>query len=155
MPDYVVIALFNEANILVAHKDRPDWQKGRLNLPGGKIEPGESSEIAAHRELKEETGLESNLEVMGYIVDGSSIIYCYRGFSKADPMPQPGETERMEWLSLESIRSDPRLIPNLRVIIPMMYCGMNDWVVMDSFRAGDSKRHSFQVVVPTYALAQS
>ena len=43
--------------VLIVKKDRPEWQKGRYNLPGGKIEEGEFPEEAAIRELEEEAGL--------------------------------------------------------------------------------------------------
>jgi 8-oxo-dGTP pyrophosphatase MutT (NUDIX family) len=45
-------------DVLLVHKDRPEWQKGRLNLIGGKLEEGEDAITAAVRELGEESGLE-------------------------------------------------------------------------------------------------
>jgi 8-oxo-dGTP diphosphatase len=39
-------------------KDKPDWQKGKLNGVGGSIEPGEMPIDAMVREFKEETGVE-------------------------------------------------------------------------------------------------
>lgn len=38
-------------------KRRKDPFAGKLNFVGGKVEPGESSEEAAYRELQEETGI--------------------------------------------------------------------------------------------------
>lgn len=38
-------------------KDKPDWQRGRLNGVGGTIEPGEDAVAAMVREFKEETGV--------------------------------------------------------------------------------------------------
>ncbi len=48
----------NKNRVLLILKNKPAWQKGKVNLVGGKIEPGEEPEQAAQRELKEETGLE-------------------------------------------------------------------------------------------------
>lgn len=44
-------------NVLIVHKDKPAWQKGWINLVGGKIEQSETPEEAAYRELMEESGL--------------------------------------------------------------------------------------------------
>ncbi|MFT8319218.1 MAG: NUDIX domain-containing protein [Sporolactobacillus sp.] len=49
---YVVIASKMDGKwILVKHRERETWE-----IPGGKIEKGESAETAARRELWEETG---------------------------------------------------------------------------------------------------
>jgi 8-oxo-dGTP diphosphatase len=55
---YVAGFLFRNQGREVAliRKNKPDWQKGKLNGIGGKIEAGESPLIAMHREFQEETG---------------------------------------------------------------------------------------------------
>jgi len=56
---YVVGLIFDESfeNILLIRKNRPDWQKGRLNGVGGKVEEQETSYEAMVRECEEECGL--------------------------------------------------------------------------------------------------
>lgn len=51
--------LFDEPlqNVLLIRKNRPQWQAGKMNGVGGKVEPGETPQGAAPRELFEETGL--------------------------------------------------------------------------------------------------
>lgn len=51
------MALVLQDNVLLIEKQRPEWQKGRLNGVGGKIEPGEADSSAMIREFAEETGL--------------------------------------------------------------------------------------------------
>lgn len=60
--EYVVGFAFdeNEKNVILVRKQRPEWQKGALNGPGGHIEDGESMLVAMAREFKEEVGIETN-----------------------------------------------------------------------------------------------
>ena len=60
--EYVVGFAFdeNEKNVILVRKERPEWQKGALNGPGGHIEDGESMLVAMAREFKEEVGIETN-----------------------------------------------------------------------------------------------
>jgi 8-oxo-dGTP pyrophosphatase MutT (NUDIX family) len=47
--------------VILIKKRRPNWQAGKLNGPGGKIEAGETPEQAMIREFKEETGIDTEL----------------------------------------------------------------------------------------------
>lgn len=47
----VIVAEYQDRFIIVKHKDRATWE-----IPGGRIEDGESFDKAAQRELYEETG---------------------------------------------------------------------------------------------------
>lgn len=56
---YVVGFMFapNGRDVVLIQKNRPEWQKDKLNGVGGKIEPGETPEAAMVREFYEETGV--------------------------------------------------------------------------------------------------
>ena len=57
--EYVVCLLFSDdlKQVVLIKKNRPLWQAGLLNGPGGKIEADESIDYAARREFLEETGI--------------------------------------------------------------------------------------------------
>jgi 8-oxo-dGTP diphosphatase len=44
--------------VVLIRKNRPAWQAGKLNGPGGKVEPGETPHDAMVRQFAEETGCE-------------------------------------------------------------------------------------------------
>lgn len=159
MQDYVIVfarsrdsfVLPDHMPILVVAKLKPAWQVGKLNLVGGKIEPGEGPWFAAVRELKEETGLAPNsgddVQLMGEITGKEWHIWCYSiKVPHTALSPQDGETEKVFWMNWKELRDDPRLIPNLKVIIPLMIAGSRDWVIKDDTGvSGD--RHEFTIEV--------
>ncbi|MDQ0794195.1 (deoxy)nucleoside triphosphate pyrophosphohydrolase [Streptomyces sp. B1I3] len=61
MNDSVVVAgaVYDEGRLLAARRSAPPELAGRWELPGGKLEPGESGEQALVRELREELGVET------------------------------------------------------------------------------------------------
>ena len=52
-------AVLDQGRLLAARRSAPPELAGRWELPGGKVEPGESGEQALVRELREELGVES------------------------------------------------------------------------------------------------
>jgi len=57
---YVLGFMFNknETDVLLIEKQKPAWQRGKLNGIGGKVEFGEMNIDAIIREFKEECGIE-------------------------------------------------------------------------------------------------
>lgn len=61
MKKYTVGFIFNPilSKVLLIRKERPEWQKGKLNGVGGKIEQRETSKHCIVREVAEECGLQT------------------------------------------------------------------------------------------------
>jgi 8-oxo-dGTP diphosphatase len=143
---YVLIHAYDVKHperVLLVEKNRPAWQRGCLNLLGGKIEEGESELDCAIRELKEESGLtikstrrrqldgHPDVKLMGAIVSEASMVYCVSlpVDSTVKLKPRKGETELASWHEWDVVKSDPRLMPNLRCVIPMIKAGVTGWFV--------------------------
>jgi 8-oxo-dGTP diphosphatase len=139
-------------SVLVVLKDKPEQQKGRFNLIGGKVDPGETPKVAAIRELKEETGLDpvsaESVTLLGRITGNWGVVYCYRiGVFYNAPSPRPGETEIVSWLDWSELKTSKYLMPNLRVIIPLMMTDTPDWLITDDGESRHLSRHDFSVNV--------
>lgn len=72
IPAVNVIATVNE-KIIILDQEQPG-RAAYPSLPGGKIDPGETPETAAHRELSEETGYASkDLTALAYYNENSKV----------------------------------------------------------------------------------
>jgi 8-oxo-dGTP diphosphatase len=58
----VAAALVRDGRLLAARRTTPPEAAGRWELPGGKVEPGESADRAVVREVAEELGCEAAIE---------------------------------------------------------------------------------------------
>ncbi|RRV10566.1 NUDIX domain-containing protein [Pseudomonas sp. v388] len=90
-----VICLSND-KILLVRKKAPEW-----SLPGGKVEPGETPQQGAARELQEETRLLlSGAEFLGKHTTGAEEHHLYRLAISKEAVPMPGhEIVECRWFS--------------------------------------------------------
>jgi 8-oxo-dGTP diphosphatase len=102
-----LVFVIKEGKVLLIRKQR-GLGKGKVNGPGGKVDPGEDSVECAIRECHEELGIHvSNLECMGehkfQFIDGYSI-HCWV-FRTGDVEGEAVETEEAIplWTRIENI----------------------------------------------------
>lgn len=117
---YVVGFMFDstERSVLLIRKNRPAWQDGKLNGIGGRIEHGESSEQAMHRECLEEVGLDVKSWKQFCVISDERgwhiyFFYAYGPIRQGKAMTD----ERPEVVDVRAIPSD--VIPNLKWLVPM------------------------------------
>lgn len=120
MKTYVLGFLFtkDERVVWLIRKNKPEWQAGKLNGIGGKVELNELPLDAMRREFKEEAGLTID-DWKWYATitaDHTSYeVYCYYSFSDEKPQTMTDEVVT-RWPVFTSASS---IIPNLNWLIPM------------------------------------
>ena len=111
--DGASIALFKDRKILVVKRGRAPFA-GLWSLPGGKVEGSETPRQAVCRELKEETGIEAEIEGIVDTVrvaagnDGSGqAVTCrltvYYGRPSGGTLQAGSDAEAAEWVPLDDV----------------------------------------------------
>jgi len=98
----VGVALGHRGRVLAARRSYPAPAAGRWELPGGKVDPGESAEAAAVREIAEELGC--GVAVTGWlepevrIRDGLVLRVATATLVDGEPVPRAGQHDAVRWL---------------------------------------------------------
>lgn len=133
---YVVGFLFDDSahRVVMIRKKRPEWQAGKLNGVGGKIEKGEWADTAMIREFREEAGVQvpnwhqfirlqyREADLFFYAAKSSSL------FEQARTM----EDEEIEHVGVDFALGNMRTQfadPNLEWLIPMARYAVRDRIV--------------------------
>jgi 8-oxo-dGTP pyrophosphatase MutT (NUDIX family) len=109
-----VVALTPEGKVVVVRQYRFGSGSLTTEIPAGIIEPGETSQEAAQRELSEETGYSSEeWEYLGYVEPNPAYLdnRCHHWLARnatktGEPELDEGEDVAVGELSLDEIRSE-------------------------------------------------
>jgi 8-oxo-dGTP diphosphatase len=118
---YVAGLCFDNSKKIVAlvKKNRPAWQKGKLNAIGGKIEKDETPIEAIRREFLEETGVEiQSWEETCTLTGKDWEVHFFHTFNDAVFNVRVMTDEAILLTEIEDLDYS-MLIPNLRVIVPL------------------------------------
>ena len=109
--DFVLLVALQEDKLILVRQYRPATDRVYLSLPAGFLEPGESPEDGARREMTEETGLSvvscrllGELDPLpGYIQSRAYVVWCELGswesrkFGTYDDEMEIDEVVKVEW----------------------------------------------------------
>ena len=104
LPNAASVALVRKTDLLLIQRARAPME-GLWTLPGGRIEPGETSEQCAEREVREELGLRvfalrrvRQLQVKQYRLQ----VFATQGF-EGEIVPDPDEIRAWRWVRSEQL----------------------------------------------------
>ena len=120
-----VALIDKDGRILLAQRPKGKPMAGLWEFPGGKIESGETPEVALVRELKEELGIDTwksclaPLAFASHAYDDFHLLMPLFACRKWEGIPRPRENQVLKWVGKQDLRSyempsaDVPLIPIL------------------------------------------
>lgn len=115
----VTLVLHNNALLVMHRKNAREY----FTFPGGGVEPDETNEHAAVREIKEETSIDVAIERLAYELhhDNGDIHYYFLGrYLDGNPAIQPGTNEYEDNLRGDDLY-DPRWMPVEEIPKSLLY----------------------------------
>ena len=122
--------LIKDNEVVVTKYKKGNKKEGYYDIPGGKIEEGESPKQTAIREMKEETGIEiQNLKYKGIM----TIEYPDRMFvldtfisREYEGEPQEFEENTSEWIDIDELLKKEKILSNIILLDKFLIKGLID-----------------------------
>jgi len=122
--------LIKDGKVVVTKYNEGQPTAGYYDIPGGKIEDGETAEQAAIREMEEETGIVvKNLKHRGrFIADNPNKIFDFEVFLTADfeGEPQDFAENTSEWIEIEELLKKEKIFSNIMLLDKFFINGLID-----------------------------
>ena len=109
--------IFRGGRLLVIRRSLTVTAPGKLCLPGGGIEEGESEEQALVREMQEELAIEVTPQQLCYrsvTPWGTNLAWWHADFDdQGEPVANPDEVAEVHWMSRSDVRDAQDALPSL------------------------------------------
>ncbi|QDX91265.1 NUDIX domain-containing protein [Brevibacillus laterosporus] len=99
--------------------------KGKWSFPAGFVEPGETVDEAAVREVMEETGIVAHVRQVAALRTGvireeisDNMIVFLMDYIEGEPQPQAGEIEIATFMPIHHLLTDPLATEYIQIILP-------------------------------------
>lgn len=126
---YVLCYIETGFGIICIHKKRPDWQAGKITLPGGHVEDGETWEEASVREIKEETDLDASHNLLRGIIWHSGKCQVYVTQHTARGIPKSMTDEVVQPYSFDYLMGSNMMLPNMYVLLPLVRYNVGPFLI--------------------------
>ena len=134
--------LIKDNKVVVTKYKEGNKKAGYYEIPGGKIEEGETPEQTAIREMKEETGLKiKNLKNKGkMIIEYPDRIFDFDVFlcNESEGKPQNFEENTSEWIEIKELLKKEKILSNIMILDRFFIKGLIDeqckfkiWIQVD------------------------
>lgn len=104
-----------DKTLIMKRSDYEAESAGKWELPGGKIDFGEQPELALHREIQEEAGIEVTIDSLAYVSSFQSssrrqvIVIAYQCTTDQDSITLSDEHSDYKWADMDELKAS---LPN-------------------------------------------
>ena len=143
----VVGVLRNESGkLLIAKRQNHQFMAGFWELPGGKIEGGETTEETIIRELNEELGIKVNAlslhQTMQHTYTDRLVELCIYNVDQYQNTPLGIEGQQIAWVSIQELHNY-QLLPTMKAFIDSITLPNKYWITPSSDHQGEAWMKKF------------
>ena len=122
--------LIKDNEVVVTKYKKGNKKEGYYDIPGGKIEEGETPKQTAIREMKEETGIEiQNLKYKGIMtIEYLDRMFIFDTFISKEYEGEPQEFEKntSEWIDIDELLKKEKILSNMILLDKFFIKGLID-----------------------------